>query len=518
MQATDQSQAPGLKPQAPRCSGVAMLLVLIAVAMATILSLTFLHAQSTSIGVMQNVQRQSVARGIGESALVMAINYVLSDSNWRFDQTNGVWVSDESFNGGTYSIWGEDGEDTDGDGVISVPAEGDGDLADDDTDVVTLTAIGAYAGVTHTVRAVVTSGVMTGQITLSGPDASYVGENPDDKAGYSVTGVGDVIGDCFADFVIGAPEDDTGGDKAGQVYLILGKASGWATGADLSVADGSFIGEDAGDKAGKSVAGVGDVNGDGFDDFVIGTPDDDTGGNDAGQVYLILGKSSGWAMGTDLSTADASFLGQNTKDKVGQSVAGVGDFNGDGFDDFVIGGADDADIPPKAGTVYLILGKASGWATGMGISTADAWLFGENTKDKSGKSVAGVGDVNGDGFDDYVIGAPENDDGGSKAGQVYLVLGRASGWATGTDLSAADASFIGEDAGDKAGESVAGVGDVNGDGFDDFVIGAPEDETGGNVAGQVYLILGKTLGWAMDTDLSAAAASFIGEDAGDKAG
>ena len=66
MQATDQSQAPGLKPQAPRCSGVAMLLVLIAVAMATILSLTFLHAQSTSIGVMQNVQRQSVARGIGD--------------------------------------------------------------------------------------------------------------------------------------------------------------------------------------------------------------------------------------------------------------------------------------------------------------------------------------------------------------------------------------------------------------------------------------------------------------------
>ncbi|MEE9212323.1 MAG: integrin alpha, partial [Phycisphaeraceae bacterium] len=103
--------------------------------------------------------------------------------------------------------------------------------------------------------------------------------------------VGDVNGDDLADFIIGAPEDDTGGDKAGRVYLIPGKTSGWAMDTDLSTADASFIGEDAGDKAGQSVAGVGNVNGDGFDDFVIGAPDDETGGSRAGQVYLLFGSS-----------------------------------------------------------------------------------------------------------------------------------------------------------------------------------------------------------------------------------
>ena len=107
---------------------------------------------------------------------------------------------------------------------------------------------------------------------------------------------------------------------------------------------------------------------------------------------------------------------------------------------------------------------APGMDTDLGDS--DASFLGEGADDGSGWSVAGVGDINGDGYDDILIGAPGDDDGGSNAaGQTYLIFGNASGWSMDTDLSNADASFWGEDAGDFSGWTVAGAGDVNSDGY-----------------------------------------------------
>ncbi|MBN1389023.1 MAG: FG-GAP repeat protein, partial [Candidatus Thermoplasmatota archaeon] len=103
---------------------------------------------------------------------------------------------------------------------------------------------------------------------------------------------------------------------------------------DMNVSEaslGSFWGEDAGDSSGESVSGAGDVNGDGFDDILIGAVYNDEGGIYAGQTYLILGKGSGWAMDTNLSQADASFWGEEADDHSGHSVSGAGDVNGDGF-------------------------------------------------------------------------------------------------------------------------------------------------------------------------------------------
>ncbi len=139
----------------PRRSGVAMILVLIAVSIATILSLSFLASQSTTHGVSQNIQNQAQARSVAESALVAAIDYVQNNSDFRDVKTNGLWASDVSFNGGTFDIYGYDGIDTDDDGVVD---DTDGDLADDNTDPLTLTVVGHYNGVSHTVHAVVTVG------------------------------------------------------------------------------------------------------------------------------------------------------------------------------------------------------------------------------------------------------------------------------------------------------------------------------------------------------------------------
>ena len=107
------------------------------------------------------------------------------------------------------------------------------------------------------------------------------------------------------------------------------------------------------------------------------------------------------------------------------------------------------------------------------LSDSDASFWGEDANDRSGSSVASEGDVNGDGYDDILIGAPGDDDGGNGAGQTYLIFGKASGWAMDRKLSDSDASFWGEDSNDISGSSVAGVGDVNGDGYDDILVGAP---------------------------------------------
>ncbi len=356
---------------------------------------------------------------------------------------------------------------------------------------------------------------------LSDADASFWGEDTDDRAGLSVSGAGDVNGDGFDDFLIGAHFDDDGGNNAGQTYLIFGKASGWNMDTDLSNADASFRGEDGGDESGFSVSGAGDVNGDGFDDFLIGAYGDDDGGDNAGQTYLILGKASGWNMDIDLSATDASFRGEDAGDWAGRSVSGAGDVNGDGYDDILIGAYYNNDGGPDAGQTYLILGNAAAdWGMYYSLGSANASFRGEHAMDWSGISVSGAGDVNGDGFDDFLIGALANKDGGSitfGAGQTYLIFGKASGWNMDTDLSNADASFWGEDADDMSG-SVSGAGDVNGDGFDDFLIGAYGDDDGGGDAGQTYLILGKASGWNMDTDLSASDASFRGEEALDGTG
>ena len=142
----------------------------------------------------------------------------------------------------------------------------------------------------------------------------------------------------------------------------------------------------------------------------------------AGKTYLILGKASGWSMYTNLSEADASFIGENSGDFSGYSVAGAGDVNNDEYDDILIGAHYNEDGDIMAGKTYLILGKASGWSMDIDLSNADASFLGEGLWDTSGCSVAGAGDVNSDGYDDILIGASNNDDGSGQAGQTYIVL------------------------------------------------------------------------------------------------
>ena len=282
-----------------------------------------------------------------------------------------------------------------------------------------------------------------------------------------------------------------------------------------TISNTSYIGENAGDYAGYSVSGAGDVNGDGYDDILIGAiSNKDGSGAFTGKTYLIFGNITGWNVNMTLnSTANASFIGENSEDYSGCSVSGAGDVNGDGYADILIGALNNDDgTGINAGKTYLIFGKSSGWKINATLNTtANASFIGENNGDNSGCSVSGAGDVNGDGYDDILIGANYGGHGlGDRYGKTYLIFGKSSGWKVNATLNTtANASFVGENDEDHSGCSVSGAGDVNGDGYDDILIGAYQG--GLDFHGETYLILGKNSGWSIDSSLSSADASFIGE-------
>ncbi|MEW5702076.1 MAG: integrin alpha [Candidatus Zixiibacteriota bacterium] len=280
-----------------------------------------------------------------------------------------------------------------------------------------------------------------------------------DQFGWSVAGTGDVDGDGRADFIIGAPYADPGARAdAGSAYVYSG-----ANGLLLYQKDGAA----AGDNLGRSVAGAVDVNGDGKGDFIVGAPYADPGGRaTAGSAYVYSGVN-----GTLLYQKDGAAAG----DALGSSVAGSADVTGDGRADFIIGAV--AASPGGrwgAGSVYVYSGLS-----GSLLYQKDGVAAGDNF----GLSVAGAGDVNGDGYADFIIGAGYADPGGrSDAGSVYLYSGQNESLLYQKDGAAA---------GDRLGNSVAGVGDVNGDGKADFIIGADFADPGGHAyAGSAYVYSG----------------------------
>ena len=350
---------------------------------------------------------------------------------------------------------------------------------------------------------------------ISDAQYSFLGENLGDLAGRAHSSAGDVDGDGLDDILVTAIENDDGGLDAGKVYLILGYSLRLRDTINLSDAAYFFVAENEYDKAGISVSSAGDVDGDGLDDLLIGAINNDDGGLDAGKVYLILGSSLGEDKAINLSSADYSFIGEEASDAAGVSVYSAGDVDGDGLSDILIGAPYNDDSHSNAGKAYVILGSSLGSSSTIDLSTADYSFLGERVNDNAGFSVSSAGDVDADGFDDLLIGAYKNSDGGLKAGKAYLILGSSLGSTSTIELSTAAYSFIGEHPDDNLGRSMFGFGDVDGDGLSDILIGAPYNDDGGLDAGKSYLLKGASLGENATIALSESDNVFIGEEAED---
>ncbi len=275
---------------------------------------------------------------------------------------------------------------------------------------------------------------------------------------------------------------------------------------DLVESGAVLVGEEDGDQTGQSVAGLGDVNGDGVDDVLVGS---NRPANEKvyGKAFLALGPLSGEV---DLATDTLRIDGTMTRDKVGYKVASAGDVNGDLFADFLVGGHKGGDPSGwTPGEAYLFLGHTS--MASVLVDEADVVFQGVNHDDQLGYDMADAGDLDGDGLSDLALTAVSY---ANQRGKVYVALGvnTTTGTVSVDDL---DFGITGEAADDRSGRGVA-MGDLTGDGFDELLIGAKEQDGGGPNAGAVYLF--DFDGDPQDRDITDADNVIAGAGSGDVAG
>jgi hypothetical protein len=321
-------------------------------------------------------------------------------------------------------------------------------------------------------------------------DITYNGIASTDVTGRDVS-TGDINNDGFPDLIIGARQSDPGGKAdAGNVYIYFGPIQGSGT-VEISTAgaagpDITIHGAEAGDQAGIGVAS-GDINNDGVPDLLIGARYASPGGRvHAGQGYVVFGPLYEGVY--DVSAiAGITLNGKAAGDECGVGVA-AGDLNADGIADLVIGARHaDPNGLLDAGEAYVMYGPIS-LGTYELTNAADLTIEGVEFDEKSGYGL-GTGDVNGDGVADLIDGAWANDANGLlDAGRVYVFFGPL-GLGTMT-VSAASITVSGEAAEDHLGVD-ADLGDVNGDGIADLLLGASEADPGGrDKAGKAYVVYG----------------------------
>ncbi len=275
-----------------------------------------------------------------------------------------------------------------------------------------------------------------------------------DSMGFAVAGVGDVDGDGRADVGVGAPGFDGSFADTGAAFVYSG-----ATGQVLH----SLPGASAGDGLGSSLAGLGDLQNDGFADFAVGARGRDMGFVDAGSVRVYSG-STGGLLYEVFGKADGHTLGS--------SLAALGDVDLDGRQDWISGGPQDDRAGNNAGSVLVA----------SGVNGAELFdLLGSAPFERAGESVASAGDLDADGWADFMVGSSEDATFGNAAGKV-------------TTYAGIDGSVIctlfGEVPGARFGKSVAGIDDVNGDAIADLALAAPNENTTIPGAGVLRMVAG----------------------------
>jgi uncharacterized repeat protein (TIGR01451 family) len=296
----------------------------------------------------------------------------------------------------------------------------------------------------------------------------------DGELGIAATTAGDVNGDGYSDVIIGAHLYNNGETDEGRAYVYHGSSTGLSATADWMVESNQ-----ANAALGRSVSAAGDVNGDGYGDVIVGASLYDNGQNDEGSAFVYHGSGSGlsataaWKAECDL--AGAWF---------GYSVATAGDVDGDGYGDVIIGANYYENIEYREGGAFVYHGSSTGLST-----TSDWSAESDVATAQFGRALSTAGDVNGDGYADVIIGASGYDNIEANEGRAYVYHGSASG------LLASPAWTVESDqVGAMLGHGVGTAGDVNGDGYADVVVGAPDYDCVETGEGRAWVYQGSSDG------------------------
>jgi hypothetical protein len=341
-------------------------------------------------------------------------------------------------------------------------------------------------------------GSLDGALAL---DWYYEGDQDGEQVGYAVGTAGDVNGDGYADLIVGAPRDTATVYKEGVAYVFYGGNLGLGADPDWTVGGGQ-----QGSRFGSAVGTAGDVNGDGFADVIVGAPEYKNGQTHAGAAFVFHGSPAGLS-----TTPDWSFVSDQNAAKLGASVGTAGKVDGDGYDDIIVGAPQYYDGEVNEGTVFVFHGS------GSGLSTSPDWTVeAGQAAALFGSSVGAAGDVDGDGHDDVIVGAPYYDDGQQDEGAAFIYYGSASGLGSEPGWTARS-----DQEGALFGASVAAAGDVNADGYGDLVVGAPGYDHGELDEGAAFAFYGSdsgprtTYSWRVEGGLAGSALGISVAAAGD---
>jgi len=320
----------------------------------------------------------------------------------------------------------------------------------------------------------------------------------DDLFGSSVANVGDLDGDNVQDLVVGAPGEGTpsgGGFGHGAVYVLFMNTDGTVK-SHTKIANGvTNFGSplDPGDQFGQSVANMGDLDDDGVNDIAVGADLDDDGSFDAGAVYIVFLNSNGTVKSVQkLSNTAGGAAGLFAQqDQAGISVANIGDLDGNGKNDLVVGGLAGRPGNTSGGEVDILFLDVLGTViNSQQITSGTGGFVGPLEDDDQFAKVENIGDLNGDGINDLAVGTLLDDDGGDDHGAIWILFLNPDGTVKDEQkISDTIGNFGGTlDDDDNFGTSIANVGDLNGDGVTDLAVGAQSDDDGGSGKGAVWIL------------------------------
>ncbi len=322
----------------------------------------------------------------------------------------------------------------------------------------------------------------------------------DDDWFCTTASLGDVDGDGVGDLSVGAIGDDDGGSNRGAVWILFLNTNGTVNHHQkISSTEGGFGILDDGDAFGWHVESLGDLDGDGVGDLAVGAIGDDDGGDDHGAVWILFLNADGTVKAHQkISDTEGGFKGVlDDDDFFGYYVASLGDLDGDGVGDLGVGSPIDDDGGFTRGAVWILFLNADGTVKAhQKISSAEGAGPPLSDGDRFGESVASLGDLDGDGVGDLGVGTQGDDDGGANRGAVWILFLNTDGTVKShqkiSDTQGGFAGILDDD--DNFGETVAAMGDLDGDGVDDLGVGAFLDDDGGTDRGAMWILFLNTDG------------------------